>query len=873
MNNKMSKVFTWLFFIAILLMPKGVDAAILSIDSSQDICYGANGAFLGAGPHGSCSTYTTYKKLDGQFAFCAQLGKNIRSGTNYVPAAGWNVYDKTALIAGKCYDLVSNGGQWGHFSNPHEQYLYATELMNYIFRYNGSYDFVSGNSILSSIYNEAKNFVEKTAKYSGSASSKLPAITLKAENNSNDMKSTSTNGMYLSEKITLGGLVGSYGGNDVSYTVKLTGDNGATAVICDDSLGKNCQKGGTWTFSKPTSSSVAFYVKVTGGTAGGDVAISVNGSNTSRYSTVVRYDEPTYSYQMLMVPGEVSFTRKISTSLRLSIPDSTKHIIKVRKVDEDGNTLDGASFALYKAQKSSHTKIGGDLATNSNGKATLSYSATLSSDNDDFFNYAYCVAESKSPKGYMLTDKDICFEPSNKNVKICLDGNDNTVDEQYCGAKWYCEDAGYENPNNSSQCTKLIPGTLNKKCDDGFSLDTASNQCKKEVDATVNSDTGELSCLDGASLVGEKCVFTNNPTEECDNGRTPVDGSCSYTDSKNAACGYNNNKVDNKYCESSALYMSVTQNGNNLTFSKTNKKTSVTISKRSITGGDAEVPGAKLKICTDKPDKNGKCTIAKLEQPDLKCPTYTSKLNEEETGVSNCKNSDTGRIVDVSWTSGDAPREWKGLETGKTYYLVEETPPRGYVPVTIATEFKINTDGTVKAGEKSVENGLVVINNGLTKITISKDDIATSKELPGAEITICDTHKDEKGNIVKSVDDNGNCTVATLADGTPASWTSGDKPHEVVGLPIGTYILEEKVAPKGYSTAESIIFMLKSDGTLADKDGKSLANNKLVMHDKRIGDVKTGMLGVYIVLIIVTLGIVGGAGSYYFLKKKGNLLS
>ena len=44
------------------------------------------------------------------------------------------------------------------------------------------------------------------------------------------------------------------------------------------------------------------------------------------------------------------------------------------------------------------------------------------------------------------------------------------------------------------------------------------------------------------------------------------------------------------------------------------------------------------------------------------------------------------------------------------------------------------------------------------------------------------------------------------------------------------------------------------------------------MHDKRIGDVKTGMLGVYIVLMIITLGIVGGVGSYYFLKKNGKSL-
>lgn len=868
MNKRIGKVFTWLFFIVLFVAPIGVNAAILSIDSTHDVCYGAGGVFLGAGPHGSCSTYTTYKMLDNKPAFCAQLNKNIRSGTNYVPAAGWNVYDKTALIAGKCIELVNAS----NFGDGYAKYLYATELMNFIFRYNGASDYVSGNAALRGIYDEAVRYVQNIEKYSGSAASKLPKITLQAENKQNDMKSTSTNGKYLSEKITLSGLVGNYGGNDVTYTVKVSGNSGVTAVICDDASGKRCDKGSTWNISKPSSSSVTFYVMTTGATAGGDVKINVSGSNASTYPTVIRYDEPTYAYQMLMVPGSVSFTRKISTSLNLSIPDNTKHTIKIRKVDEDGNTLNGASFTLYKAQKNaSHTKIE-DLASNSGGTATLSYSKTFSSDNDDFFNYAYCVSENKSPKGYILTDKDICFEPTNKNVSTCLDENGTTADAQYCGAKWQCVDDGYENPDNSKMCIKNVSVSSTKSCEEGYQLDASSNQCKKEFSPTTDADSGALTCPEGFELVSDTCVSTKPVVETCSKeGVHPENGTCSFVDSKDAKCKYNNQDVDNKYCDSSSLYMSVTQSGNNLTFSMINKKTSVAVSKQSITN-KGELPGAKLKICSDKPDKNGKCTPVKLEQSDLKCPTYTSNLNEQSTDVSNCTNSDNGRIVDVSWTSGDTPREWRGLETGKTYYLVEETPPRGYKIATLINEFIINADGSVKRGSESVKDNLVVIDNDLTNIKISKDDMATSKELPGAEIVICDTHKDEKGNIVKSVDDNGNCTVATLEDGKPASWISGDKPHEVIGLPIGTYILEERIAPKGYSTAESIIFMLKSDGTLADKDGKSLADNKLVMHDKKIGDVKTGMLGVYVVLMIVTLGVVGGVGSYYFLKKKGESL-
>ena len=873
MNKRIGKVFTWLFFIALFVTPIGVDAAVLSINSSHDMCYGANGIYTGQGPHGTCGGYyTTFKQLDGQMAFCAQLGKNIQSGTNYTVYAGWDVYNKASLIAGKCIELVfAQNNKWG-INDPYAQYLYSTELVNYIFKYNGSYDFVSGNSVLSSIYNEAKTFVEQTAKYSGSASSRLPRITLSG---AKDMKSTSTAGEYLSDKITLNGMVASYGGSGTKYEVSAVA-SGATAQICVGENGTTCN---TKVEYSNTSDSKSFYVKVTGGTAGGDVRINVVGSNTSSYPTVVRYDEASGSYQVLMVPGYVNFTRKISTSLTLNIPDKVNRYVKVEKVDEDGNALDGAELELYQADKNSKNKVK-VLSAQKSGVGTLKWTSTASEDTDNFFNYTYCVAENKSPKGYVIGDpkclpNDV-LTPNEETVEVCV-GPDNQVssDNKYCGARYSCDSYGEGYEMSGTQCVKTTY-PLPTCSEEGYEYDSTSKQCIKRVDAIVNTDTGESSCSNGSEPVDGKCTVVSTSGAKCSGDKLPnEDGKCVETDSKHAVCSAG----DNKYCDATG-YSVVQKNGKNFTIIMDNKRTSVTISKRSITGGDAEVPGAKLKICSDKPDKNGKCTdkngkstVVKLEQPGLKCPTYTSELNEEETGVSNCKNSDNGRIVDVSWTSGDVPREWKGLETGKTYYLVEETPPRGYVPVTIATEFKINTDGTVKAGEKSVENGLVVINNNLTSIQISKDDIATSKELPGAEIVICDTHKDEKGNIVKSVDDNGNCTVATLADGTSASWTSGDKAHEVVGLPIGTYILEERIAPKGYSTAESIIFMLKSDGTLADKDGKSLADNKLVMHDKRIGDVKTGMLGVYIVLIIVTLGIVGGAGSYYFLKKKGNLLS
>lgn len=69
-------------------------------------------------------------------------------------------------------------------------------------------------------------------------------------------------------------------------------------------------------------------------------------------------------------------------------------------------------------------------------------------------------------------------------------------------------------------------------------------------------------------------------------------------------------------------------------------------------------------------------------------------------------------------------------------------------------------------------------------LQISKRDITTDQELPGATLTITST-------------DGG-----TVYD----TWVSGSTPHMVHGLASGTYVLTETIAPSGYTKAQSITF-------------------------------------------------------------------
>ena len=145
----------------------------------------------------------------------------------------------------------------------------------------------------------------------------------------------------------------------------------------------------------------------------------------------------------------------------------------------------------------------------------------------------------------------------------------------------------------------------------------------------------------------------------------------------------------------------------------------------------------------------------------------------------------TGKIVD-EWTSTDTPHvvKNKDREDGKLipgkYCLKETIAPEGYQMSTEEVCFMVNNDG-------GVDEPVEMKNQPKTSVKISKQDITTKKELPGAKLTI----KDKEGNVVDS-------------------WTSGTKPH-YVSLPDGEYTLIEVTAPQGYGLSEEVIpFTIKA---------------------------------------------------------------
>ena len=162
--------------------------------------------------------------------------------------------------------------------------------------------------------------------------------------------------------------------------------------------------------------------------------------------------------------------------------------------------------------------------------------------------------------------------------------------------------------------------------------------------------------------------------------------------------------------------------------------------------------------------------------------------NEELPGAELTLTDEKGNEID-RWVSTDAPHYMERLPAGK-YTLTEVTAPDGYA-IAERVEFEVLPTGEVQTFEMFDDT---------IKVKISKVDITTNEELPGAELVI----KDKDGTEI-------------------GRWISTNGPHYVEKMPAGDYTLTEITAPNGYKVAESIDFTVLPTGeiqTVVMKDAR-----------------------------------------------------
>lgn len=274
------------------------------------------------------------------------------------------------------------------------------------------------------------------------------------------------------------------------------------------------------------------------------------------------------------------------------------------------------------------------------------------------------------------------------------------------------------------------------------------------------------------------------------------------------------------------------------------RQTEVVISKKDITNGE-ELPGAHLQIIdkggnvieewisTDTPHKIvGKLLAGEsytlretipadgfvianditftvshdgtVDQVTMKDDTTKVKIYKNEyVKTATSANADSGKPVvgstlqilnedktpalyhgeEIIFTTGEIYKLFeKTLLAGKTYWLHEVKPAPGYAYAE-DVKFRVSTDGSVD---------VVLMEDKPTDVSLSKKSISGNEELPG--------------NHMQLVDKNG-----TVID----QWTSGDKPHRIVGKLEADheYRLIETSPKPGYAYAEDIVFTVNHDGT------------------------------------------------------------
>lgn len=181
------------------------------------------------------------------------------------------------------------------------------------------------------------------------------------------------------------------------------------------------------------------------------------------------------------------------------------------------------------------------------------------------------------------------------------------------------------------------------------------------------------------------------------------------------------------------------------------------------TAPDGYVKAESIEFTVSKEKKN-EAYIMKDKQVSVTKTDITG--TQEVPGATLTVKDEDGNTVDT-WVSGDKEHYVSGLEEGKTYTLVEETAPEGYVRAEEIT-FTVTNE---KVDQE--------VNLFDAQVKVTKTDALTGDAVKDAEFTVFG----KDGNIVDK-------------------WITDGTAHAVSGLDAGKeYIIKETKTPEGYMTA------------------------------------------------------------------------
>lgn len=601
-------------------------------------------------------------------------------------------------------------------------------------------------------------------------------------------KLTLSGNYYISDTITVKG--------SSNYSVALSGVNGAEVY------GKS---GNTFKVRIPAS-------KVT---AGSSVSLTVKVTGTKTYTVAAKYNCGN-GYQPVTPAIPIERKQTDSDQVTMSV---AKTKVTIEKVDSQGNKIAGAILNLKSADGSYN-------------KDFTSKTTAIVIENLPYGTYT--LSEKSAPNGYVKSSetKKLTLSDKSLNVKGTITNNktgftvskrSKTIDGEIAGAVLQITDS------NGKVKAKWTT-TTTKKSFSGFDVGTyyleelqAPSGYKRftgKIKFVIGND-GKITTNSGSDtevvLVNEPSHFTVSKRAVDVEGEIPgavlriVDANGKekhrwtttktkksisllpagtyYLEELKAPSGYKKSDIRIKFVlgEDGKI---TTDSGSASEVVFINDPIEATFSKVDI-ANSKELPGAQLQI-----------------------------LNEKGEEIKN-SNGD----VLYKWISTDKPYVISKISAGK-YFLVETQEPEGYVKKEERIAFEIDQYGKIIVNSKEVDK--VVMENEKTKVLISKQDVTTGKEIPGAELEVLDS----EGNTLDK-------------------WISTEDPHMIEGLKVGKYYLIEKIAPKGYVlSTEKVEFEIKNDGTVG----------MVVMLNTPIVDVPNTASAASIIVSIIGVIAVGFGG-------------
>lgn len=440
--------------------------------------------------------------------------------------------------------------------------------------------------------------------------------------------------------------------------------------------------------------------------------------------------------------------------------------ISIKKSDSKGNvqgeaSLEGAEYTVYGADSQEVGKI----TTDKDGNGSL----------ENLVLGTYTVKETKAPEAYDLDWNTYTVELTYKdqNTAIIL-GNVDSKENVKTGKIEIKKTDTEGNPLKSGEfgiyanADMYIGDTLYKKGQLVVSIKTDDSGVARSDDLPYGSYyVKEISAPTQEAGNSHNFVLSDDTQYVKINGKNKTD-TVTFVDKKVTASKTTITGTD----EIKGAVMTVTDNdgkvidtwtsdGNPHSIKGLHEGWEYTLTETTAPKGYVKAESIKFTVSTDKKDqslvmKDKQYTVSKKDAS-VKNYVEGAKLEVRD---------EQDRVVD-SWTTTKEDHYVSGLEEGKTYTLIEETAPEGYVRAEEIT-FTVTNE---KVDQE--------VNMFDAQVKVSKTDALTGDAVKGAEFTVFD----KDGNIVDK-------------------WTTDGTAHAVSGLDAGKeYIIKETKTPEGYMTA------------------------------------------------------------------------